>query len=76
MSVPSYIALIALLAMVVFYAIESRSTHSALGFSIAATVVAISEFFLDRWPFAIAALGFAGVALRRWYLARTRSSRT
>jgi len=76
MSVPSYVALIALLAMVIFYAIENRSRHSALGFSIAATVVAISEFFLDRWPFAIAALGFAGVALRRWYSARARSSRT
>lgn len=76
MSAPSYVALIALLAMVVFYAIESRSTHSALGFSIAATVVAISEFSLDRWPFAIAALGFAAVALRRWYVGRKRSSRT
>jgi len=65
MSAPSCVALVALLAMVVFYAIENRSAHTVLGFSIAAAVAAISVFFADRWPFAIVALGFAGVALRR-----------
>ena len=71
----SYVALFALVAMVILYALEHRWPFAVLGFSIAAAIAAASEFVLGRWPLGIAALGFAAVASRRWYLRQRRDSR-
>jgi len=68
MSTASYVALFALIVMVVLYAIENRWSLAPLGLSIAATIAAVSEFALGRW-----ALGIAGlVASDRWYVGRRR----
>jgi len=74
MSDASYVALFALVVMVVLYAVENRWPPAPLGFFLAAIVAAASEFALGRWPFAIAALGFAVVALQRWHARRRRDS--
>ena len=70
MSDASYVALFALVVMVVLYALEHRWSFAPLGFSLAAVIAAVSEFVLGRWPLGIAALGFAVVASRRWYVTR------
>jgi hypothetical protein len=78
MSDASYAMLFALVVMVVFYALEYRWRFAPLGFSVASGVVAVSNGVLHHWPLALAALGFAMVASRRWYLGRagTVSSRS
>lgn len=75
MSDASYVALFALVVMVVLYALEHRWSLAPLGFSAASTIVAASEFVLGRWPLGMAALGFAVVASRRWYVTRRRDGR-
>jgi hypothetical protein len=68
MSVDSYVALCALIVMVVLYALEHRWPFAQLGFSLSATIVAVSEFTLGHGALGTAALGFAVVASRRWCL--------
>jgi hypothetical protein len=60
MSAPSFLAFVALVAMVIFYALDDRSQLAPLGFSAASVVAALSEFILGRWPFGLVALAFAG----------------
>ncbi len=74
MSDVSYLVLFALIVMVVLYAPEHRWPLAPLGFSIAATIAAVGEFILGRWPLGLAALGFAMVASRRWCMRRGRDS--
>jgi|HubBroStandDraft_6_1064221.scaffolds.fasta_scaffold242240_2 hypothetical protein len=68
MSDASYVALFAFIVMVMLYALEDQWLLAPLGFFVAATIAAVSEFVLGRWPTGIAALGFALVASRRWYV--------
>jgi hypothetical protein len=65
MSDASYVALLALVVMVVLYAVEHRWSLAPLGFAMASTIAAFSEFVLVRWAFGLAGLGFAVVASRR-----------
>ena len=69
------LAVLALIAMVVFYALEERLQLAPLGFSVAALVAALSLFALGRWPFAVVAVGFAVAALCRCYVGRSRERR-
>lgn len=73
MSDSSSLALFALVAMVILYAVEDRSPFAPLGFAVAAAIAALSDFVLHRWSFGAVALGFAVVALRRWHLRRHRN---
>lgn len=66
MNVSASLAVLALIAMVVFYALEERSQLALLGFSAAAWLAALSLLALGRWPFGVVAIGFAVAALRRW----------
>ena len=67
MNVPTYFAIVALTAMVVFYALEHRLKQLArLGFCAASLILALSVFALGPWPLAVVAVGFAVEALRRW----------
>jgi hypothetical protein len=76
MNVPAYLAIVALIAMIVFYGLEERLQQLApLGFCVASLVVAFSVFALGRWLFAVVAVGFAVEALRRWYVRRGREHR-
>jgi hypothetical protein len=63
MNVPEYLAVLALAAMVVFYALEERSQIAPLGFSAASLLAALSLFALGRMPFGLLAVGFAVAAL-------------
>ena len=72
MGIASYVALVALIVMVALYAIENRWSLAPFGFSMAATVAALSEFALGRWALGIAGFGFAVVALHRWHVGRHR----
>jgi len=71
----SYLAVFALLAMVICYAFEERSRLALLGFCAASVIAALSEFILRHWSFGIVALGFTGAALERWYVGRRRDGR-
>jgi hypothetical protein len=76
MNVPAYFAIVALVAMVVFYALEHRLKQLApLGFCAASLILALSVFALGRWPFAVVAVGFAVAALCRSYVGRSRERR-
>jgi O-antigen ligase len=70
MSTASYFALFALVAMMLLYSVEDQWSFAPLGMSVAAAIAAVGEFVAGYWPFAAAALGFAIVALRRWYKRR------
>jgi hypothetical protein len=70
MSGSSSLALSALIAMVVFYAVENLAPIALLGFSVSSVLVALCELTPGRWPFGLVALGFAAVALQRWSMRR------
>ena len=74
-NVSTDLEVLALIAMVVFYALEQRLQLAPLGFSAAALVAALGLFALGRWPFGVVAVGFAVAALRRWYVERGREHR-
>jgi len=57
---------VAVTLMVVFYALEKKSRIYILGFSIACLLAAIYAFLVGAWPFSIAEIIWAGVALHRW----------
>jgi len=75
MNVSADLAVLAAIAMVVFYALEDRLKLAPLGFSAAALVTALGLFTLGRWPFGVVAVGFAVAALRRWHVQRSREHR-
>jgi hypothetical protein len=69
---PSILRDCALIAMMVFCALEQRLQLAPLGFRAASLILALSVFALGGWPFALVAVGFAVEALRRWYVTRGR----
>jgi hypothetical protein len=62
----SSIALFALAAMVLFYALEHSFPLSRVGFAIACAVAASADFVTGHWPFGVVALAFGFVSARRW----------
>ena len=66
--------LIAVTAMLVFYAIESRSPLCILGFAAACLMGSLYGFLQGAWPFGLVEAIWSLVALRRWWLA-PRASR-
>jgi integral membrane sensor domain MASE1 len=72
MSGSSTIALFALMAMVVLYAIEQSVPLARLGFAAACLIAALSDFALGHWPFDVIALGFGLIAVWRWNSLRRR----
>ena len=52
--------------MVLFYAIEKKSSIFILGFSIACISAATYGFLVGAWPFGVAEIIWSGVAFRRW----------
>ena len=53
-------------AMLVFYALESRSPVFVLAFAGACLASSIYGFGQGAWPFGVVELIWAAVALRRW----------
>ena len=64
--------LVAVTAMLVFYALEHQSHWYVLAFAAACALAAIYGFLQGAWPFGIVEAIFTLVALRRWAARRER----
>jgi hypothetical protein len=62
--------LLAVTAMLVCYALETRSHWFVLGFAIACLLGSVYGFLQGAWPFGLVEAIWSMVALRRWYLGR------
>jgi hypothetical protein len=58
---------LAVAAMLVFYALEERSSWFVLAFAGACAASAIYGLLIQAWPFAAIETVWSGVAVRRWY---------
>ena len=59
--------LIAVTAMLVFYALEDHSPWFILAFAVACGLGSIYGFLQGAWPFGVVEAIWAGVAVWRWY---------
>ncbi len=57
---------IAVAAMMVFYALEERSTGFILAFAVSCIAASVYGFLQGAWPFGVVEFVWSGVALRRW----------
>jgi hypothetical protein len=64
--------LFAVTAMLVTYALESRSSWFILAFALSCALGSAYGFLQGAWPFGVVEAIWAVVAVRRWYRARTR----
>jgi hypothetical protein len=64
--------LIAVSAMLLFYALEDRSPWYVLAFAAACALASVYGFLQGAWPFGVVEAIWAGVALNRW---RSRTKR-
>jgi hypothetical protein len=62
--------LVAVTAMLVTYALESKSAWSILAFALACAMGSVYGFLQGAWPFGLIEAIWAGVAVRRWWLKR------
>jgi hypothetical protein len=62
--------LFAVTAMLVTYALETRSPWFILAFAAACALGSIYGFLQGAWPFGVVEAIWAVVALRRWWIAR------
>ena len=60
--------LLAVTAMLVFYALEDRSAWFVLAFAGACALASIYGFLQGAWPFGVVEAIWAGVAARRWWV--------
>jgi hypothetical protein len=65
--------LVAVTAMLVFYAVEARSRWCILGFAASCALGSIYGFLQGAWPFGVVEAIWACVAIRKWWLARVRA---
>ena len=64
--------LLAVTAMLIFYALEKRSSWFILAFAVACALGSVYGFLQGAWPFGIVEAVWSLVALRRWRQARVR----
>ena len=64
--------LVAVTAMLIFYALEHRSAWFVLAFAGACGLASVYGFLQGAWPFGLVEAIWALVALRRWRLAAGR----
>jgi hypothetical protein len=62
----------AVAAMMVFYALEERSSVFVLAFAAACLAASAYGFMQGAWPFGVVELVWSGVALRRWWQRRCK----
>jgi hypothetical protein len=65
---------VAVAAMLLFYALESRSAWYVLLFAGACLASSVYGFLQGAWPFGVVELIWSGVALRRWWQRRNMHS--
>ena len=58
--------LVAVAAMVVFYALEHQSRWYVLAFAASCVLASLYGFLQGAWPFGVVEAIWAGVAFRRW----------
>jgi hypothetical protein len=58
--------LFAVTAMLIFYALEARSSWYILAFAVACALGSIYGFLQGAWPFGVIEAIWAGVAAWRW----------
>ncbi|MEO7368772.1 MAG: hypothetical protein ABIZ36_12505 [Gemmatimonadaceae bacterium] len=58
--------LVAVIAMLVTYALEERSPWFVFGFAVSCAVAAVYGFLEGAWPFGVAEVIWSGIAFRRW----------
>ena len=63
--------LFAVTAMLIFYALEDRSSWFILAFAGACALGAVYGFLQGAWPFGLVETIWAGVAIWRWRKARS-----
>jgi hypothetical protein len=66
--------LFAVTAMLVTYALESRSTWFILAFALACILGSAYGFLQGAWPFGVVEAIWSIVAVRRWWKARSQAS--
>jgi hypothetical protein len=66
----SLFGLLAVTAMLVFYALEQRSVWFVLAFAGACAAGSLYGFLQGAWPFGLVEAIWAIVAVRKWWLAR------
>jgi len=59
---------LAVTAMLVFYALESRSAAFVLAFAAACLASSVYGFLQGAWPFGVVEFIWSGVGLRRWWM--------
>lgn len=64
----SLFGLLAVTAMLVFYALESRSSWFVLAFAGACMAGSVYGFLQGAWPFGVVEAVWAIVAVRKWWL--------
>ena len=70
MSSLSAFGLFAVTAMLVTYALESKSTWFILAFAFACALGSVYGFLQGAWPFGIVEAVWSLVAARRWWIKR------
>lgn len=63
----SFFGLFAVTAMLVFYALEDRSSWFILAFAVACTLASAYGFLQGAWPFGLVEAIWSLVAVRRWW---------
>lgn len=75
MSALTVFGLIAVTAMLVFYALEERHPLYTLGFAAACALGSAYGFLQGAWPFGVVEAVWTLVAVRRWRLKRRSEPR-
>ena len=65
---------LAVSAMLIFYALESKAARYVLAFAVACLASSAYGFLQGAWPFGIVEFIWAGVAFRRWMRRREEDS--
>lgn len=68
MSLLSVFGLFAVTAMLVTYALESKSPWFILAFAAACALGSAYGFLQGAWPFGLVEVVWSGVAVHRWWL--------
>jgi len=70
MSLLTLFGLLAVSAMLAFYALESRGPRYILGFAVACLMGSAYGFLQGAWPFGLVEAIWSIVAVRRWWVRR------
>jgi hypothetical protein len=69
MSILTVFGLIAVMLMLIFYALEKRSRWYTLAFALACVLGSVYGFLQGAWPFGLVEAVWSVVAVWRWWLA-------